>query len=102
MDVNSREPSQNIIPFRIKGVEVGRFDICGNLGIGTTAPSAILDVVGNVKINGELYVNGNPLTSLTSGVVVNMDSQPVAATALNRQKKQSIPLAAGSLSLIHI
>ena len=96
MDVNSRDPSQNIIPFRIKGVEVGRFDICGNLGIGTTAPTAILDVVGNVKINGELYVNGNPLTSLTSGVVVNMDSQPVAATALNRQKKQSIPLAAGS------
>ena len=96
MDVNSRDPSQNIIPFRIKGVEVGRFDICGNLGIGTSAPTAILDVVGNVKINGELYVNGNPLTSLTSGVVVNMDSQPVAATALNRQKKQSIPLAAGS------
>ena len=96
MDVNSRDPSQNIIPFRIKGVEVARFDICGNLGIGTSAPSAILDVVGNVKINGELYVNGNPLTSLTSGVVVNMDSQPVAATALNRQKKQSSPLAAGS------
>jgi len=96
MDVNSREPSQNIIPFRIKGVEIARFDICGNLGIGTSAPSAILDVVGNVKINGELYVNGTPLTSLTSGVVVNIDSQPVAATALNRQKKQSIPLAAGS------
>ena len=96
MDVNSREPSQNIIPFRIKGTEVARFDICGNLGIGTSAPSAILDVVGNVKINGELYVNGTPLTSLTSGVVVNMDSQPVAATALNRQKKQSIPLTAGS------
>ena len=68
MDINSREPSQNIIPFRIKGVEVGRFDICGNLGIGTSAPTANLDVVGNVKINGELYVNGNPLTSLTSGV----------------------------------
>lgn len=68
MDVNSRDPSQNIIPFRIKGVEIARFDICGNLGIGTSAPSANLDVVGTVKINGDLYVNGTPLTSLTSGL----------------------------------
>lgn len=96
MDVNSRDPSQNIIPFRIKGVEVARFDICGNLGIGTTTPTAKLEVVGTVKINGELYVNGRALNSLTSGVVVNIDSQPAAATALNRQKKQSIPLATAS------
>ena len=96
MDVNSRDPSQNIIPFRIKGVEVARFDICGNLGIGTNAPSANLEVAGTVKINGELYVNGRALNSLTSGVVVNMDSQPAPATALNRQKKQSIPLATAS------
>ena len=96
MDVNSRDPSQNIIPFRIKGVEVARFDICGNLGIGTNAPSANLEVAGTVKINGELYVNGRALNSLTSGVVVNMDSQPAPATALNRQKKQSIPLASAS------
>ncbi len=96
MDVNSRDPSQNIIPFRIKGVEVARFDISGNLGLGTSAPTANLDVVGTVKINGDLYVNGTPLTSLTSGVVVNMDSQPAPVTALNRQKKQSIPLAAAS------
>ena len=96
MDVNSRDPSQNIIPFRIKGVEVARFDICGNLGIGTNAPSANLEVAGTVKINGELYVNGRALNSLTSGVVVNIDSQPAPATALNRQKKQSIPLATAS------
>ena len=96
MDVNSRDPSQNIIPFRIKGVDVARFDICGNLGIGTTAPTAKLEVAGTVKISGDLFVNGNPLNSLTSGVVINMDSQPAPATALNRQKKQSIPLAASS------
>ena len=96
MDVYSRDPSQNIIPFRIKGVEVARFDICGNLGIGTNAPTASLDLVGNAKISGDLFVNGRALNSLTSGVVVNMDSQPAAATALNKQKKQSIPLSGAS------
>ena len=63
MDVYSRDPSQNIIPFRIKGVEVARFDICGNLGIGTNAPTASLDLVGNAKISGDLFVNGRALNS---------------------------------------
>ena len=36
------------------------------------------------------------MKSLIPGVVVNMDSQPAASTALNRQKKQSIPLSAAS------
>ena len=105
MDINSRDPSQNIIPFRIKGVDVGRFDTSGNLGIGTINPTATLEVVGNVKINGNnnaynnidagFTLNGLPIESKTT-VVVNMDSQPVAATTLNRQKKQSIPLSAAS------
>ena len=103
MDVNSRDPSQNIIPFRIKGVDVGRFDTSGNLGIGTVTPTARLEVVGNVKIIGNAYnnidtgftLNGLPIENKTT-VVVNMDSQPAATTALNRQKKQSIPLSAAS------
>lgn len=118
MDINSRDPSQNIIPFRIKGVDVGRFDTSGNLGIGTITPSATLEVVGTVKINGNAAItgsinmsnnatsglnsidagftlNGFPIESKTT-VVVNMDSQAVAATTLNRQKKQSIPLAVSS------
>jgi hypothetical protein len=103
MDVNSRDPSQNIIPFRIKGVEVGRFDTIGNLGIGTVNPTATLEVVGTMKISGNAYntndagftVNGLPIENKTT-VVVNMDSQPMAATALNRQKKQSIPLSEAS------
>ena len=125
MDVNSRDPSQNIIPFRITGIEAARFDQNGNLGIGTTTPSTKLDVSGNVNISGSTTVN-NDITiagklilstnSQTSGLnninpsitingrviedkmttVINMDSQ-VSATALNKQKKQSIPLAEPSI-----
>ncbi len=100
MDVNSRDPSQNILPFRIKGVDVARFDTSGNLGIGTVNPTARLEVVGDVKISNNAYntsdtvfmVNGHPIENKTIAVV-NIDSQPMATTALNRQKKQSIPLA---------
>ena len=116
MDVNSRDPSQNIIPFRIKGVDIARFDISGNLGIGTTTPTAKLDISGGAKISGNTVIsgtlniinntnngdtgitlNGIPIENkINSAVVINMDSQPAPATALNRQKKQSIPLAAAS------
>jgi len=116
MDVNSRDPSQNIIPFRIKGVDVARFDMSGNLGIGTTTPTAKLDIAGSANISGNTVIsgtlninnisndggtgitlNGIPIENkINSAVVINMDSQPAPATALNRQKKQSIPLAAAS------
>jgi hypothetical protein len=61
MDVNSRDPLQNIIPFRVKGVEIGRFDSSGNLKIGTTtttAPTVRLDISG-----GEARVNSGAATS---------------------------------------
>ena len=96
MDINSRDPSQNIIPFRILGNEIARFDQDGNLGIGTSVPSAKLDVVGSIKltgvatISGGLTLNGRNIEDKTT-VVVNMDSQ-ISSTALNKQKKQSIPL----------
>ena len=120
MDVNSRDPSQNIIPFRIKGVNVAQFDISGNLGIGTTAPTAKLDVNGGLNTSGGATIGGNTVISgtlniinnngetgitlngipienkINSAVIINMDSQPAPSTALNRQKKQSIPLAAAS------
>ncbi len=61
MDVNSRDPLQNIIPFRIKGVEISRFDSSGNLKIGTTtttAPTVRLDISG-----GAARVNSGTATS---------------------------------------
>ena len=80
MDVNSRDPSQNIIPFRIKGVEIGRFDSSGNLKIGTSttlAPTVRLDISG-----GEARVNSGSVTSTalttTGRIGVNVASPTVS------------------------
>ena len=66
MDVNSRDPLQNIIPFQINGVEIGRFDGSGNLGIGTmttTATAVRLDISGGaVRVNSGAAAN----TALTT------------------------------------
>jgi hypothetical protein len=79
MDVNSRDPLQNIIPFRVKGVEIGRFDSSGNLKIGTTtttAPTVRLDISG-----GEARVNSGSATSTaittTGRIGVNQPSPTV-------------------------
>jgi hypothetical protein len=45
-------------------VETMRITSAGNVGIGTTTPSAKLDVNGNTRITGSLLVNG---TSLVAG-----------------------------------
>ena len=78
MDVNSRHPLQNIIPFRIKGVEIGRFDGSGNLGIGTmttTATAVRLDISGGaVRANSGSAAN----TALTTvgRIGVNLTTSP--------------------------
>jgi hypothetical protein len=41
-----------------------RVTAAGNVGIGKTAPTAILDVVGNVKITGSLAISGSPIQFL--------------------------------------
>ena len=44
-------PAADTIAFAEGGAEVARFDSSGNLGIGTTSPSAKLDLVGNSGLN---------------------------------------------------
>lgn len=57
------------LSFIVNSVEVGRFNTSGRLGIGTTGPTQMLDVVGAITITGATntsfmnFVNGN-----TSGV----------------------------------
>ena len=78
MDVNSRDPLQNIIPFSIKGVEIGRFDGSGNLGIGTattTATAVRLDISGGaVRVNSGSAAN-TALTT-TGRIGVNLTTSP--------------------------
>ena len=47
----------------------------GDVGIGTTSPSAKLDVNGNANVNGSLTVKGNPvLTSTPAERVIYVDN----------------------------
>ena len=84
MDVNSRDPLQNIIPFRIKGVEISRFDSSGNLKIGTTTTTALtvrLDISG-----GEARVNSGSSASTaltTTGRIGVNTAAPTADLEVN-------------------
>ena len=107
MDVNSREPSQNIIPFRIKGVEIARFDSSGNLKIGTTttlAPTVRLDISGGeARVNsgsvastaltttGRIGVNvASPTVSLDVSGAIQITASSVVATALTTRGRIGI------------
>ena len=70
MDVNSRDPLQNILPFRIRGVEAGRFDTSGNFGIGTRTPTTRLDISGAARVTASSAA-ATALTT-TGRVGVNM------------------------------
>ncbi|MFC1510591.1 beta strand repeat-containing protein [Candidatus Omnitrophota bacterium] len=54
----------------VKEDEIMRINSSGNVGIGTTAPSAKLDVVGSAEVNGDMYT---PRYALTDAATVNID-----------------------------
>ena len=51
------------IKFRINNIDKVNIDTSGNVGIGTTTPSAKLDVNGNTVITGSLLVYGSSLVA---------------------------------------
>lgn len=99
MDVNSRDPLQNIIPFRIKGTEIGRFDSSGNLKIGTTttaAPTVRLDISG-----GAARVNSGAATSTaltTTGRIGVNTATPTVDLDVNGEGNILTGLTIGSSS----
>jgi len=112
MDVNSRVPSQNIIPFRIKGVDVARFDSAGNLGIGTNTPTTKLDVTGNARVTaasaastaltttGRIGVNqATPTTALDITGDARVTAASATSTALTTTGRVGINIAAPTTTL---
>lgn len=54
----------------------------GNVGIGTSAPAAPLDVAGNSKFNGSVTVSGNKVSFEMRPVATNCVITPVRPALL--------------------
>jgi hypothetical protein len=59
-------PAADTIAFSEGGVEAARFDSSGNLGLGTTSPTAKLDVSGTAAVSGSFAVAGNNISAVNS------------------------------------
>ena len=72
--------STNAQPLIIQtnGTERMRVTAAGNVGIGTSAPAATLDIVGTAQVSGDASVGGN-LT--VSGATVSLSNIPGSSTA---------------------
>lgn len=70
IDANTGSSASKGIAFRIGNVDKLRIGANGNVGIGTTSPSSLLDVNGALTVNGLSYIShptaptvGNPVTN---------------------------------------
>jgi len=79
--------THGITSFYTNGLERIRIASTGNVGIGTTAPGAKLEVAGQVKITGGTPAAGQVLTSDASGLAT---WEPPGAPTLNQGMTRAI------------
>ena len=63
-----------------------RIDLNGNVGIGTTSPTEKLDVIGNIKTNGNIFVGNSYFTPDQGGSLVLKADATTAGPYINFNK----------------
>jgi hypothetical protein len=71
VDTGLFSPAANAIGLSTSGVERLRINNVGNVGVGTTVPSGLLDIAGNLTFNTfteKVVANGNSSTAITLNI----------------------------------
>jgi trimeric autotransporter adhesin len=86
--------------FRVLSGTLGNIFLTGgNVGIGNTAPSSVVDIVGNASVRGQLTIRGtNVSTSSITSFVDNVGSSKLAVGYGNASEQASFAGAAYILS----